>query len=1236
MVEPVPESINFPSEEEKILQFWQKKDCFQECLKQSKNRPKYTFYDGPPFATGLPHYGHILAGTIKDIVTRFAHQSGFHVDRRFGWDCHGLPVEYEIDKTLGIKGPDDVAKMGIAEYNQQCRNIVMRYSNEWESSVTRMGRWIDFKNDYKTLYPWFMETVWWVFKQLYDKGLVYRGVKVMPFSTACNTPLSNFESNQNYKDVQDPSVIVNFPLVGNEDVALIAWTTTPWTLPSNLALCVNPEFIYVKVKDNATEKTYILMEARLGVLFKTESEYTLLDKFPGKTLKGKKYKPLFEYFAEDDYRVCTEYKIIQRDQAPICPVDASGCFTAEVTDFVGQYVKDADKNIIKWLKEKGRLVNASSFKHSYPFCWRSDTPLIYKAVPSWFVRVEHMVEKLLDNNSKCYWVPEFVRERRFGNWLRDARDWAISRNRYWGTPIPLWVSDDFEEVVCVGSIAELEELTGVKVTDLHRESIDGLTIPSRCGKGTLRRITEVFDCWFESGSMPYAQAHYPFENRKEFEDTFPADFIAEGIDQTRGWFYTLLVLSTALFGKPPFKNVIVNGLVLAGDGQKMSKRKKNYPDPGLVVQQYGADALRLYLINSPVVRAENLRFKEEGVRDVLKDVFLPWYNAYRFLVQNVQRLQKEEGIQFLYNENTAKQSDNIMDKWIQSFTQSLIQFFKAEMDAYHLYTVVPRLVKFVDMLTNWYVRTNRRRLKGESGTEDCLWALETLFSVLFSMCRLMAPFTPFITETMYQNLRHLIDPASVEEKDSGSIHYLMLPQVRETVIDKRIESAVCQMQSVIELGRVIRDRKTLPVKYPLKEVVVIHQDPEALKDIQSLQKYILEELNVRQLTLSSDKDKYGIRLRAEPDHMVLGKRLKGAFKAVTASIKELTSEQLEVFQKTGSIQVDGHELHEEDLRLIYTFNQSSDSAAQYEAHSDAQVLVLLDVSPDQSMMDEGVAREVINRIQKLRKKGHLVPSDEITVYYRCQPEGQYLDSVIQAHTDFILATTKAPLLPFPIPKPASVIIEEKTQLKGSDLDLAIVKGSSAPQAPLNGPACTFVNVRAKVNNKEQERMVLLENPKGDNKLDLDKLKKVCSSIFGTNYTQLRLFNSSSELTSKMDLQALSGKTLSVTAGASSPGPPPTSDPLLCPYVNLLLCNAQPAECLTGEVATLLLENPVGQNGLHYSALLSEAAKVFGLRSRRLQLYLDQDLTQELPADSSVKSLDTKTLFVRVRPTTAEA
>ncbi|XP_032049784.1 isoleucine--tRNA ligase, cytoplasmic [Aythya fuligula] len=1264
MVQQVPENISFPNEEEKILELWKKLNCFQECLKQSKNRPRFNFYDGPPFATGLPHYGHILAGTIKDIVTRFAHQSGFHVDRRFGWDCHGLPVEYEIDKTLGIKGPEDVAKMGIAEYNNQCRGIVMRYSKEWEFNVTRLGRWIDFENDYKTLYPEFMESVWWVFKQLYDKGLVYRGVKVMPFSTACNTPLSNFESHQNYKDVQDPSVIVSFPLDEDASVSLVAWTTTPWTLPSNLALCVNPELQYVKLRDNATGKIYILMESRLIALYKSDTEYEILERFPGITLKGKKYKPLFEYFIQckdkgaftvlvdsyvkeeegtgvvhqapyfgaDDYRVCVDFNIIQKDSVPVCPVDASGCFTAEVTDFAGQYVKDADKNIIKLLKEKGRLVHSSTYKHSYPFCWRSDTPLIYKAVPSWFVRVEHMVEKLLENNAQCYWVPDFVREKRFGNWLKDARDWAISRNRYWGTPIPLWVSDDFEEVVCIGSMAELEELSGVKVSDLHRESIDHLTIPSRCGKGVLHRVPEVFDCWFESGSMPYAQVHYPFENKKELEDSFPADFIAEGIDQTRGWFYTLLVLSTALFGRPPFKNVIVNGLVLASDGQKMSKRKKNYPDPMAIVNSYGADALRLYLINSPVVRAENLRFKEEGVRDILKDVFLPWYNAYRFLVQNVQILEhKEEGREFLYNENTVKESNNIMDKWILSFTQSLIQFFKAEMAAYRLYTVVPRLVKFVDILTNWYVRMNRRRLKGENGTEDCIRALETLFSVLYSMCRLMAPYTPFITELMYQNLKTLIDPASVQEKNTESIHYLMLPQVREDLIDKKIESAVSCLQSVIELGRVIRDRKTIPVKYPLKEVVVIHRDPEALENISSLEKYILEELNVRQVTLSTNKDKYGVRLRAEPDHMVLGKRLKGAFKLVMAAIKELKSEQLEEFQETGTIVVEGHELHEEDLRLMYTFDQTAGGSAQFEAHSDAQVLVLLDVTPDQSMVDEGVAREVINRIQKLRKKRNLVPTDEITVYYRSYPEGDYLDTVIKEHTDFILATIKAALKPYPVPTSKEVLIQETTQLKGSELEITLVRGGVCQRV---GPACAYVNLKVCANGTEQDGVLLLENPKGDNTLNFTGLVDAVSCIFGLKNSKLTVFNGKTELINKTDLLTLSGKTLHVTTG-SAPALTNSPDALLCQYINLQLVNAKPQECQKGTMGTLLMENPVGQNGLTYQGLLHETAKVFGLRSRRLKLFLDEAQTQEITKDVSMKNLNMKTVYVRVIPTTAE-
>ena len=502
-------------------------------------------------------------------------------------------------------------------------------------------------------------------------------------------------------------------------------------------------------------------------------------------------------------------------------------------------MKDADKNIIKKLKEIGRLVNQAQIKHNYPFCWRSETPLLYRAVPSWFMRVQQMTQNLLKKNEETYWVPETIREGRFANWLRDARDWNLSRNRYWGTPIPVWMSEDGEEAVCIGSIAELEKLSGVKVDDLHRDTVDKVTIPSkREGQPPLKRITEVFDCWFESGSMPYAQSHYPFENKKEFEDAFPADFIAEGADQTRGWFYTLLVLSTALFDKPPFKNLIVNGLVLAADGQKMSKKKKNYPDPLLVVNKYGADAVRLYLINSPVVKAETLRFKEEGVKDILKDVFLPWYNAYRFLLQNIESYNDREGTTFLWSE--FGQSDNVMDRWILSFSQSLLLFVKREMAAYRLYTVLPQLMKFIDNLTNWYVRTNRKRLKGEgNSTQDCRSALDTLFSVLFTMVKVFAPFTPFLTEHMYQNLKNLVDWSKDDsvksEKDRASVHYLMIPKPREDLINEDIERSVARMQRVIELGRVLRDRKTMPVKYPLPELVLIHKDQQCLDDVLSLQ-----------------------------------------------------------------------------------------------------------------------------------------------------------------------------------------------------------------------------------------------------------------------------------------------------------------------------------------------------------------------------------------------------------------
>lgn len=1025
-------SIDFVKLEEETLEFWNKEKIFERSLELNKAKPKFTFYDGPPFATGLPHYGHLLAGTIKDVVTRFAHQRGHYVERRFGWDCHGLPVEYEIDQTHNIKGPEDVEKMGgIEAYNRECRKIVTRYSGEWEKIVKRTGRWVDFKNGYKTMDPQFMESVWSVFKQLFNKKLVYKGFKVMPYSTACGTPLSNFESGQNYKEVSDPSVIIAFPVLVDGKPSnrnLLVWTTTPWTLPSNLALCVNADFDYVEVEEIKTNIVYICLESRLEFVFKKnyQTSIKILKKYKGSELENLEYEPLFNYFAyfkeksgafrvvsdgyvssesgtgivhqapyfgEDDNRVCLANKIIVKDGEIVCPLDSKGRFVEPVRDFLGLYVKDADKAICKMLKQKGRLYKEATVNHSYPFCWRSDTPLIYRAVSSWFIEVEQLRDRLLGNNSQTYWVPDNVKEKRFANWLKDARDWAVSRNRYWGTPIPIWTSDDQTELVCVGSVEELESLSGVKVEDLHREVVDKITIPSKQGKGLLKRVPEVFDCWFESGSMPYAQQHYLFKDHEAFKksDNFPADFIAEGIDQTRGWFYTLLVISTALFDKRPFKNLIVNGLVLASDGQKMSKRKKNYPDAVEVINRYGSDALRLYLITSPAVRAENLKFKEEGVKDILKDVVIPWYNAYKFFTQNVDMYKQDNKVETFQISDLEKiQVSNIMDRWIISFTHSLVKFVIEEMDKYHLYKVVPRLVKFVNNLTNWYIRINRQRLKGHGGEEDCKIALTVLFHVLLRMVRVMAPFTPFITELLYRDLKNLL-PGN---KDAESVHFLSIPEVVEKQIDIAIERKVSSMQRVIELGRVIRDRKTLPLKYPLAKVIVISSDEKVTQDVQELADYVKLELNVEELEATNDKEKFGIKIKAIPDLKLLGARLRGESKSVIAAIQKMSEMDLQDYQNDPEhYQIFGHTLEGGELKLAYSFNNEADgdksssgAEQRYEAYSDGNVVVLLDILPDKSMFDKGLAREFINRIQKLRKKAGLVPTDLIDVEYYIENE----------------------------------------------------------------------------------------------------------------------------------------------------------------------------------------------------------------------------------------------------------
>ncbi|AQK81831.1 Isoleucine--tRNA ligase cytoplasmic [Zea mays] len=874
--------FSFPEQEERVLELWAKLDAFHEQLRRTEGGEEFVFYDGPPFATGLPHYGHILAGTIKDVVTRHQSMRGRHVSRRFGWDCHGLPVEFEIDKLLGITNRQQVFDLGIGKYNETCRSIVTKYVSEWEAMVTRTGRWIDFKNDYKTMDLNFMESVWWVFAQLWEKDLVYKGFKVMPYSTGCKTALSNFEAALDYRTVPDPAVMVSFPIVGDMDnAAFVAWTTTPWTLPSNLALCINANLMYAKVRDKSNGKVYVIAESRLGQLpVKAKASgkkqapskgsnaeaaqdgldkesYELLVKIPGPYLVGLKYTPLFDFFielqetafrviadnyvtddsgtgvvhcapafGEDDHRVCLAAGIFET-AGLVVAVDDDGCFIEKISDFKGRYVKEADKDIISAVKDKGRLVSKGSIEHSYPFCWRSGTPLIYRAVPSWFVKVEKIKDQLLECNKETYWVPDYVKEKRFHNWLEGARDWAISRSRFWGTPLPLWMSQDRKEIVVMDSIEKLEKLSGVKVTDLHRHYVDDITIPSKRGPkfGTLKRVDDVFDCWFESGSMPYAYIHYPFENRELFEKNFPGNFVAEGLDQTRGWFYTLMVLSTALFGKPAFKNLICNGLVLAEDGKKMSKSKKNYPSPKDLIDEFGADSLRLYLVNSPVVRAESLRFKRTGVFAVVKDVFLPWYNAYRFFVQNAKRLEVEGLASFSPMEQAVLlKSSNVLDHWINSATESLVSFVHQEMDAYRLYTVVPYLVKYIDYLTNIYVRLNRKRFKGRTGEEDCRISLSTLYHVLVTTCVVMAPFTPFFTEVLYQNLR------KVSSKSEESIHFCKFPSTTGER-DERVEQSVNRMVTIIDLARNIRERHNKALKTPLKEMVVVHPDNDFLEDI---------------------------------------------------------------------------------------------------------------------------------------------------------------------------------------------------------------------------------------------------------------------------------------------------------------------------------------------------------------------------------------------------------------------
>ena len=1023
--------FSFVEMEHSILEFWENENIFQKSLQQSKEFDPYVFYDGPPFATGLPHHGHLTASTIKDIIPRYWTMQGKHVSRRFGWDCHGVPIEWEIDKKLKMSAQEAVAKLGVKGYNDECRSIVQRYVAEWRSTITRLGRWVDFDDDYKTMDPWYMESVWWVFKQLWDKGLVYKGFKVMPISTALGTPLANFEVSQNYRDVQDPAVTVLFKIKDQERY-LAAWTTTPWTLPSNLAVCVGDEIDYVLVRDESTAKNIYFAEE----LLTHYGDFEILERVKGSDLVGLQYEPLFDYFTdqqteggfvvvsddyvttdggtglvhqapafgEDDYRVLNENDI----DAFVCPVGLDGRFDESVTDFSGMHVKEADKSIIEFLKQRGSLYRQEVIQHSYPFCPRSDTPLIYVAIPAWYVRTSSIVDKLVSANDQIHWVPEHIKEGRFGNWLKGEVDWGVSRNRVWGTPIPIWINDETGKTICIGSKEELKEYSGVEVSDFHREHVDPLTFDIEGEPGTYRRIEEVLDCWFESGSMPYAQLHYPFENHDVFKSGFPAEFIAEGLDQTRGWFYTLTVLAAAIFDKPAFNNVIVNGLVLAEDGKKMSKSLQNYTPPDNLMEQYGADALRLYLINSGLVKAEEQRFVDSGVHEMTRRALLPWFNAFSFLktYAEIDEWSPKDGF---------SSGDNVLDQWMVSRLQTLKEGVSKEMSQYRLYNVVPKLFDFIEDLTNWYIRLNRSRFWGEGMDEDKVSAFNTLYSVLYELSKVMAPFAPFLSEHLYRELSAF----SEDKADKESVHLCRFPEFDLDQKASGLEVAVDRMQQVVLLGRQKRESVKIGLRTPLSAITIIHRDESLLEDMKSLEGYVRDELNVREVRYSSDEGGY-IDLAAKPNFSLLGKRLGKNMRDYQKKIGAMTFDEISSFQQSGEIRIEEEVFSLEEIEI---FQKPKEGTATI---SNSFIAIELDCELTPELIRGGYAREVVNRIQRARKEQGFKVSDRVDVIYEAQGE---LGEAMFEMADYIAGEVLA--LDFKVGQPSEDFV--KSSVDGNEL-----------------------------------------------------------------------------------------------------------------------------------------------------------------------------------------------------------
>ncbi len=984
----VSQQPSFSAIEKNILKFWKDAQTFQKSVCQfdiqKEKKREFVFYDGPPFANGLPHYGHLLTGYVKDLIPRYRTMRGEQVERRFGWDCHGLPAEMEAEKDLKVSGRADIQKFGIQKFNEYCRTSVLKYTKEWEQYVTRQGRWVSFENDYKTMDLSYMESVIWAFKQLWEKGLVYEGYRVMPYSWACETPLSNFEIrlDNSYRSKQDPAVTVMFTLKREANdtapLKLLVWTTTPWTLPSNLAIAVGNDIDYGIYEEDGVG--YILAEATAQKYEKELKNSVKKSVIKGRELVGRKYEPLFPYFKEQK----NAFQILHGDFVSIdegtgsvhiapgfgeddqklgeangleivCPVDNQGKFTSEVSDYAGMHVFDANKPIVQRLKEMRVLVRHETYVHNYPHCWRTDTPLIYKALNSWYVRVTDFRDRMVELNQEINWIPEHIKDGQFGKWLENARDWSISRNRFWGTPIPIWKSDDpkYPRIDVYGSLDEIKRDFGVRPKDLHKPYIDELIRPNPddpTGKSMMRRVDEVFDCWFESGSMPFAQIHYPFENKEWFEGHFPADFIVEYIAQTRGWFYTLMVLATAIFDRPPFKNCICHGVVLDEKGQKLSKRLRNYPNPEDVFETYGSDCLRWFLVSSPILRGQDLQIDREGkaIGEIVKNVINPIWNAYYFftLYANSDKIRGEY----------RTDSKELLDRYVLSKTGELIRDVSAALDAYEIGAACLNVVQFLDALNNWYVRRSRDRFWRSGIDSDKVSAYNTLYTVLVTLCKVTSPLLPFISEEVFKGLT-----------DEESVHLSKWPAFNDFPQEHELVAEMDLVRSVCSASLSIREANDLRIRQPLS--VAIFASPNA----ENLEKYgdiIKDEINVKRVDFASSFEEFA-EFRLEVNSRILGPRLGSKMKDVLNAAKSGKWKRL----SSDKVELAGEVLTQEEFKLQLVPKEGITGMEL----PDSSGVVVLETHITDELFNEGLARDLVRYIQQARKEAEFHISDKITI-----------------------------------------------------------------------------------------------------------------------------------------------------------------------------------------------------------------------------------------------------------------